>query len=652
MEIIDVTERDIDSLSKEEITSMEYVQGIFEGYDDDLERQGYIAKATEKAREFHVATVFQNNVKVMNRHLLELRKEQKKAEVATRKQELSEHVYTFKQGDNEIVYQTGKWSIDGNGVHSETFDGGIIVACHYPIILTERLTNKDTMKEHVKITWKKDGRVRSQTVARGIIASASKIVALADYGVPVTSETAKALVNYFDDLEQLNSDVIPERISTSKFGWYGEKFVPFCPSEVSFDGNTSFGTLVDSIRTRGNEEDWLTLIRKIREEGRIEPMVYLAASFGSVILPKLNALPFLVNLYGETGKGKTVSLMLAASIWANPKGRGYIAESNSTLNALEMRLDVLNNLPLMIDDLAKIQKEDSKRLSEMVYTLAAGGGKNRMSRDLEMRYTPSWCNIILTNMERPLTDDTMQGGAVNRVLDFEMQEGSIFKNGNEVVNVLSKNYGFAGKHFTDAVSEIDPDRLREIVEDFEDKIRETAQKQGDEKEQKQITPLAILFAADEISERYIFKDGKHLDMDYCVRSLKSTREISEMQRAYNFFCDSVAIHQNAFIPSEYNRESWGKIDYGRNYVSIIPAKLAEIAKEGNFASKQFVKWCSARGLLDSQTDKILTKSVRVNDVVRRCYVIKMQDEFSGNNNDDDDFVAVPEGEELPFELPD
>ena len=56
----------------------------------------------------------------------------------------------------------------------------------------------------------------------------------------------------------------------------------------------------------------------MRRSDRFEPQIYLAASFASALLEPLGALPFIVNLWGETGKGKSVNLMLAASVWAEP----------------------------------------------------------------------------------------------------------------------------------------------------------------------------------------------------------------------------------------------------------------------------------------------------------------------------------------------
>ena len=45
--------------------------------------------------------------------------------------------------------------------------------------------------------------------------------------------------------------------------------------------------------------------------------------------------------------------------------------------------------------------------------------------NLGLNKPTTWQNI-LTNIERPLAAETMRGGAVNRILDFEM-EGSVFR---------------------------------------------------------------------------------------------------------------------------------------------------------------------------------------------------------------------------------
>lgn len=79
----------------------------------------------------------------------------------------------------------------------------------------------------------------------------------------------------------------------------------------------------------------------------------LAASFASVLVKVLGGLPFFVDLWGETEGGKTVTLMVAASVWANPDESRFIGDFKTTDVALEAKADVLNNLPMILDDTSK-----------------------------------------------------------------------------------------------------------------------------------------------------------------------------------------------------------------------------------------------------------------------------------------------------------
>lgn len=168
----------------------------------------------------------------------------------------------------------------------------------------------------------------------------------------------------------------------------------------------------------------------------------------------LNALPFVVNLWGDTGKGKTVAIMLAASVWAYPGGNDYVTDPKSTVTALELRLDFLNNFPMLVDDMAQLKEKYNGDFSELVYMLCSGKGKDRANANLGLNKSTTWKNVILTNGEYSLVTETMQGGAVNRIIDVSMAEGYIFPNGNELVETIKQNYGFAGPMFIDVINQI------------------------------------------------------------------------------------------------------------------------------------------------------------------------------------------------------
>ena len=547
-------------------------------------------------------------------------------------------------GDGHELY-CGNWIADQEGVRTFTMFGEQL-ACYHPILITQRLMNAETGKEKVKIAFQKGFKWKEIVVDKGMIASSNKIVNLADYGVSVTSETSKSLVKFLSDLENFNIQELDTRVSTSKFGWINGEFMPY-GLDVEFDSESRFKDIFESVKPTGKYETWLNLMLKIRKSGRYEPQLYMAGSFASVLLKPLNVLPFILNLWGDTGKGKTVALMVATSIWANPGENKYITDPVSSQVALEVRNDILNNLPMVIDDLSKTKDKYGDTFTDLIYMLCGGKGKDRSNVNLGLNKSTTWQNAVLTNIERPLASETMRGGAINRILDFEMAEGSIFRNGNHVVSIINKNYGFAGKMFIDAVEEIGFDSIREMQQEYLEKIIERAKEKGQEKEEKQTIPLSVMLVADKIATDYIFKDGIYLDFDRCVETLKNKGDVSENQRAYEFIMSEISININKFVPDDegnYKGECWGCIDGG--YAIILVNAFNRICERGNFSSKGFLNWSAKNGLIIQSAGKN-TKNKRFGSANPRCVWLKMEDGIFVTS---DGFVTVDnEQMDLPFD---
>ena len=541
----------------------------------------------------------------------------------------------------------GSWLVDDNGVRVLTVLGEKTV-CYHQIIPVERLFNLETHTEKITLAYKKGNSWKEITVDKGLIASSNKIVKLADYGISVTSETAKFLVQYLNDIENINE--IPCKNSTSKFGWSGDDFIPF-DTKIVFDNESRFKELADSLKECGSFEIWLDLCKKIRaNKNHYEPRAYMAASFASVLVSPLNMLPFILNIYGKTGGGKTVSMMLAASIWADPGENRYITDSYATQNAFEIRLDILNNLPLMIDDFSKIRDKMGDNFTDLIYLLCSGKGKDRSNVDLGLNKVKTWSNTILSNMERPLATETMRGGAINRIIDCEMQPGDIFENGNQVVETIKDNYGYAGYLFVEIIRKLGIPQIKEMRMEFEQKIKDEAIKQNSPKEEKQILPLSLLLTADKIATDYIFKDGIYLDLSFMVGQLKDIREVSEGYRAYNVVMDYVEVYQAKFSDkTDYKPESWGYEEDG--YINIVPMEMNRIAKEQNFSVKMLCAWAKEKGLLKSNNDKN-QNVIFLKGVSKRFYTIKIgYDETFAENRTNTGLEGFSEVEnlELPFD---
>lgn len=527
----------------------------------------------------------------------------------------------------------GSWlaADDGIKTFNKDYDNEVVV-CYHPILPIGRLKNLETGEEQIKLAYKRNHRWTEITVPKDLISSASKIVSLSKLGVSVTSENAKLLVKYLSDVENLNDDDIPLQRSTSKLGWIGADFIPY-DTDILFDGDLQFKQLYESIRQQGDYSEWLSHAKELRKRNRMEIKFFLAASFASVLVGRLGALPFIVDLWGETEGGKSVAMMLAASIWANPADSLYIGDFKTTDVQLEVRSDLLNHLPLMLDDSSKVSARIRDNFEGVVYDLCSGKGKSRSNRELGIRKENRWRNAILTNGERPLNSYVTQGGAINRILEVECAE-KVFVDPQYTANFLKRNYGYAGKEFIKVIKELGIDKIHEMQSELQKEIyRHDAM-------QKQSIALSVVLTADRIATDYIFKDGEYIDLEDAKKMLASQAEVSEHERCYKYLLDKINMNRQRF-DSLANIEQWGIINDG--YAVMYVQAMKDLCESGGYSYKAFMNWADKNSIL--QTDgKNQTKLKKIAGKTVRC-VWLLLDEFK----DKDGFESLDVAqEELPF----
>lgn len=580
----------------------------------------------ERAKVLGVKTQFNKLYKAAKRDLL-----------------CANYASSFSGQDYEL--DTGSWQCSDEGICT-LGEKGLIWACSHPIYPTRVLVNIETGTFKVELKFFVKGKWRTVLVDKETIASNTKIIKLASWGVNVTSENSRALVKYLSDIEALNEDVIVENVSTSRFGWMHDAYNTFMPygKDIIFDNSQNLKFLFDSINQVGNRTRWYELAKELRKTDKKEIAIYMASSLASVLVDPCGALPFIVNLWGETGKGKTVLLKLAASIWADPGEGQYMADAKSTVTAQEVRLDTLNSLPMLIDDMAQIKNQYDGDFSNLIYRWCSGQGKDRSNINLSLDRLKHWKNCILTNAEHSLITETMQGGAINRIIDVEMDDGYIFQDGNYVCEVLKDNYGWCGREFIDLIQEIGFDKVREIQKDFVTKIKETASKKGINKEEKQIIPMSIILTADKLATDYLYQDGIYLDFMTCFNLLKDQGEVSEHKRACQLINDSIAQNYSKFSDSdddEYKGERWGKIitENGQDIAVIIGSVFSKILSSGGFQERSFLSWAKKNDIIKCDVTGKTKKTSRIGNINTRCVFFKLQE--------DDDF-AETDLDDIPF----
>ena len=513
----------------------------------------------------------------------------------------------------EMELDSGRWVADEFGIRTDGPYGSDIEACNHPIMPVLRLVNIDTGAEKLQIAYRKGKQWRKVIAEKGVLASANKILELANVGVAVTSESAKHLVQYFYDLESLNYERIPEKNSVSRLGWIeDEGFSPYV-EELVFDGDANFRTFFESVKKRGSMEKWLGMARGIRQKS-VFARVILASAFASVLVKPLGGLPFFVHLWGGTESGKTVGLMLAASVWANPEIGRFIHTFNSTAVGREKSAAFVNSLPLILDELQIVK--DKREFDKDIYMLSEGAGRTRGTKSGGVDKTPTWANCILTSGEMPITGAGSGGGAVNRIIEIECRE-KLFEDPRDVADTVRKNYGFAGRAFVEHLQQDGAmERAADLFKRYSVQLGE-----GDTTE-KQAMAAALVLTADNLATEWIFEDGRALTAGEISEFLRTKASVSAHERGYQYLCETISQNANKFLGGDTPvSDVWGRLEDDDTAI-VIRKVFDSICADGGYNAQALLSWLAQNNYL--QTSKPhLTKTVRINNIPTRCVVLRL-----------------------------
>lgn len=534
----------------------------------------------------------------------------------------------------ELELDCGGWTATDTGIYGTDKMGFEVVACYHPIMPVQRLVNIDTGIHKVKLAFSLGKRWNSIIEDRNVISDSRAIIGLSKYGIMVNSETSKPLVRYLADVEQMNYDLIPEVSSVGRLGWiddYG--FSPYV-DDLVFDGEEEYRTRFESIQERGNREIWLDTAKAVRAgktPGNVIARIVLAASFASVLVKPCNCLPFFVHLWGGTETGKTVSLLLAASVWGNPEVGKYIQTFNATEVGKELGAAFCNSLPLIIDEL-QLVKDNRKDFDKMIYQLSEGVGRARGRKQGGLQRTPTWRNCIITTGEFPIISPNSGAGAVNRTIEIDCHAEHLFDDPKKTATLLYGNYGFAGREFVEHLME---DGGFEHVQRLQDAMQERLK--TDDTMDKQTASAALILAADVLAEEWIFRDGIFLQPGDISKYLVSKETVNQNGRALQYLYDFININQARFgLDAETHQgEVWGDLD--DDYAYIIRSKFDQILADEGYNASAFLGWAKNRGYIQCAANGQPTKPKRINGRVSRCVWLKMT-EFYKEIDDDVDFL--------------
>lgn len=550
---------------------------------------------------------------------------------------------------NGKTLASGRYQCDERGVsYLGTFGEWIQVIPH-PMMPVKRIVDVETNTENLQIAYARMFRDekgdavanwKSMITPRETLASAQRIIALAKNGVAVTSENAKEVVKYMSDLESLNYSDLETQLSCSHMGWLPDgQFAPYTDQLVFGGESEEFARLYGGFHPEGSEQVWLDTVKKVRCGKSVPARIALAASFAAPLVQKLGALSFFVHFWGLQGSGKTVALLLGASVWGDPQIGGYIKSFSGTKVSQELYAAFCGNLPVFLDELQVIS--DRKSFDDIIYSLCEGVSKGRGAKDGGLQTSRRWATVFLTTGEMPIVQSNSGGGAAVRTIEVNYGGEPFFEDARGVANTLKANYGWAGRKFIAALREEGTlDALKEIQKDYYGKLASNIQ-------DKQVLSASLLLSADKLADIAIFHDGKALTVEE-IKPYLITQEQADMnRRAYQYLVGWVAENQSHLSkdPEENRGAQWGVLEEkaGKKYAFIIKNTFEKAMSEGGFPSGAFLSWAKRNNMLKTSRLDNNTIQKTIGGQYPTCVAVLMPEKEEENS-----FTDVSNDEDLPF----
>jgi len=202
----------------------------------------------------------------------------------------------------------------------------------------------------------------------------------------------------------------------------------------------------------GSIENWRKFIKLLIAKKMYKHLAVVLAGAGAPLMryTKLFGMTFHCAST-ESGTGKSLALEAAASVWGHPT-RYRTGKSTSPV-AMQQRLGLLQNHPLITDELTSKNRDNFEWLPEFLLDMTQGKGKERMEAgsNKERLNLSTWATTSLLSSNTHMVDILTGGrkhaaeGELRRLLEILMEEPLSWEPHEiEIIKSLQDNYGTAG----------------------------------------------------------------------------------------------------------------------------------------------------------------------------------------------------------------
>lgn len=471
--------------------------------------------------------------------------------------------------------------ISKNGYFGFNKDGDFI-ALGYDIAITAVKKNLDGDKVTLQVVFEVSEEVVNTELNYGNMKEV-----LNEKGYAVSHNNEHHIKEY---LQQQANELMINSVYTNlgwcrldnKISFKGYKLKSLDNKQADYNGNYD-------IQPRGKLDDFQKYLKKLiigNTPLEVAVTLGLSACVVGYIRLHTSVSNLICSIHGKTTTGKTTAAKLAISMGGNPYcGDDKISLAgtcSTTANAMYGQLRGNHGYPMLFDELGSISK--STDIEQMLYCLAEGEDKKRMTKSGDIRLLEKWSTTIIFTSEHPILNSNVQTGLNVRVINLADVEWT--KSAEQARKIESFSRAFAGLGI-DMLADYIVNNASGIYQSYESYVSEISNNLKVDSSLKVRTskPIATLKLTAELASKAF---GVQFNVDeivqFIVNAVEKEKPIPSWKKMYDEVLQHIEKEKHNFLKgsplmkkrdadSSVNKEivsCFGYIEYRDEQKALIP----------------------------------------------------------------------------------
>ena len=323
-----------------------------------------------------------------------------------------------------------------------------------PLFVKQTVQNLDTKDVHLDLCYKFKGKYVELPIGMGQLVP-NELIKLMAKGVDIPHEFVRVIATYLREQQKR----APHKILFHLVGWHRDthnqlvfrhnRMISGDPTSTATNDNEQG---IYNLQPKGDLATWLNMVKQ-QVVGHAPLETALSAGFASAILGYLSYQyddvdSLVLHLNGNSTQGKTTGALLGVSVFGLPshKNRGLGKSWNGTTNSLINMLGGNFGIPIVLDELSM---NNAASLTSMLYVLASGQEKARLTDTIQQRKQGKWALVILSTGEQSIFERTNHNvGLTVRTFEFSnVSWTESAAHADAIRQVIQEHYGHAGEAF-------------------------------------------------------------------------------------------------------------------------------------------------------------------------------------------------------------